>query len=301
MKSVISAVITYGLFVINQAPSYAQSTPLHPETGEPLTPLPLSTLTNGGSMSCSQEFFLSGDFSVPGDCSLLSQRLFEEQVARDFPENGPVGWRGGACMNHTIDFASDGSYFQSTFVPLFGGGTTHEYTGTYTVDSSQLLLNCETSVFFAGGDRSENSCVGFNPSNSFYYLPAAEDNSQVHGITAFGEYVGNDILIYNPTNPEERIACSTSPITLQAAVEAATSSNVEATSSDNDAMPVSQENCDYSAAEFNNGWGWNQITGESCPPLQAEALIDSDCDYTDATINDGWGWNPVTQMSCRPR
>ena len=45
--------------------------------------------------------------------------------------------------------------------------------------------------------------------------------------------------------------------------------------------------CDYSNASIHDGWGWNAITGDSCPPLSAErsACVDSD--------GDGWGWDGI--------
>lgn len=281
--------------------AHAQDTPLPPETDQPLFALPFSDIVNDGSLMCNQEFYLNGDWGVPGPCSQLARRLSDERQARGFPENGPVGWRGGSCLRHTIEFSSDGSYFQQTTVPLDGGDINYEYSGTYALDSQQLRLTCETSVFFAGRDAVERSCVGFDPNESFYYLPPTDENSRVHGITTFGEYAGNDIRIYNPTNSRERIACSTSPITLQAAVEAASASVISVAPSDDDTVPAIDTNCDYTAAEFNNGWGWDQVTGESCPPLQTEEPVDTNCDYTDAALNDGWGWNPVEPASCPPQ
>ena len=295
---VITAVAAAALF--NLPPSLAQVAPLHPETGEPLFALPFSEIVNNGSLMCSQEFYLNGDWFVPGDCIQLDRRLGEEQRARDLPETGPVGWRGGSCLSHTIEFSSDGTYFQQTIQPLDGGGITREYSGTYALDSQGLRLICETSVFMGGRDRVENSCFGYDPRESFYYLPVTYENPTGHGIAAYGEYAGNDIRIYSPTNPRERISCSTSPITLQAAVEAASAVPGAVVSADNDTEEDIESNCDYSAADFNSGWGWDSITGESCAPLQVEETVDSDCDYTDAALNDGWGWNPVDGVSCPP-
>lgn len=51
--------------------------------------------------------------------------------------------------------------------------------------------------------------------------------------------------------------------------------------------------CSYADASIYNGWGWDQIAGVSCPPLDA-------CDYTDADIHGGWGWNAGTLASCPP-
>jgi hypothetical protein len=73
-------------------------------------------------------------------------------------------------------------------------------------------------------------------------------------------------------------------------------------------------NCDYSSASVNGGWGWNPVTQESCAPLQggtsagdaegpdASAGIDNsgNCDYSSAALYDGWGWDPVTLSSCPP-
>lgn len=92
--------------------------------------------------------------------------------------------------------------------------------------------------------------------------------------------------------------------------------------------------CDFSDASQYNGWGWNPVTRESCPPSASTTpvttasspgnaltdCVDTDgdgwgwtgtgscvvapndqCDYTVADSNDGWGWNPVTEQSCPPR
>ena len=61
------------------------------------------------------------------------------------------------------------------------------------------------------------------------------------------------------------------------------------------------DHCDYSSATSQGGWGWNPMTMQSCPPLDQPDSSNSNCDYTDAARNDGWGWDPVAQASCSPR
>lgn len=58
---------------------------------------------------------------------------------------------------------------------------------------------------------------------------------------------------------------------------------------------TSPPGCDYTDADSNGGFGWNDATKQSCPPL-----ADNNCDYTDADKNGGWGWNPVDGTSCSP-
>lgn len=83
--------------------------------------------------------------------------------------------------------------------------------------------------------------------------------------------------------------------------------------------------CDFSDARNNFGWGWNPVTGTSCPPTDRDQVLDlflpdpdaagTDepsrerlidniravyCDYTDAPLHDGWGWNNVLFESCPP-
>lgn len=58
--------------------------------------------------------------------------------------------------------------------------------------------------------------------------------------------------------------------------------------------------CDYSAADQNNGWGWDAATGTSCAPLQQAPVPTDGCDYSAAAQNNGWGWNPTTGTSCAP-
>lgn len=60
------------------------------------------------------------------------------------------------------------------------------------------------------------------------------------------------------------------------------------------------ENCDYSDAILNGGWGWDPIAEESCPPLPAQVSMPENCDYSDAIVNNGWGWDPIAQKSCPP-
>ena len=64
--------------------------------------------------------------------------------------------------------------------------------------------------------------------------------------------------------------------------------------------PIASNACDYSSADLFNGWGWNPITQESCPPLTDAPLLASNCDYANAASFDGWGWNPISRMSCPP-
>ena len=67
--------------------------------------------------------------------------------------------------------------------------------------------------------------------------------------------------------------------------------------------------CDYSNAEAYDGWGWNPVTGESCPPLDSTeepgdndmAVTNADgCDYSEAAVYNGWGWNAELGQSCAP-
>ena len=54
--------------------------------------------------------------------------------------------------------------------------------------------------------------------------------------------------------------------------------------------------CDYTYAPQNSGWGWDSVNSLSCAPLDEPGF----CDYTDAELNDGWGWNHMTKTSCQP-
>lgn len=71
-------------------------------------------------------------------------------------------------------------------------------------------------------------------------------------------------------------------------------------------LPLTTDNnCDYSTADQYDGYGWNPITRESCPPLETtETPVNvtpetlSGCDYSNAV--NGWGWNETTRQSCPP-
>ena len=54
--------------------------------------------------------------------------------------------------------------------------------------------------------------------------------------------------------------------------------------------------CDYADADKNNGFGYDNDTGQSCPPVD-----NNFCDYTNAGENDGFGYNHYTGESCSPR
>lgn len=61
------------------------------------------------------------------------------------------------------------------------------------------------------------------------------------------------------------------------------------------------DDCDYGAADVNNGWGWNETLYQSCEPLlELPAANVDDCDYSAAAVNDGWGWNETIYQSCPP-
>jgi hypothetical protein len=57
--------------------------------------------------------------------------------------------------------------------------------------------------------------------------------------------------------------------------------------------------CDYSAANLNDGWGWNGVSEQSCEPI----VVEDNCDYSQANTggNNGYGWDPITEQSCPPR
>jgi hypothetical protein len=59
-------------------------------------------------------------------------------------------------------------------------------------------------------------------------------------------------------------------------------------------------NCSYEDAALFDGWGWDPVARQSCPPLEAPATTDDGCDYSSADLYDGWGWNPETRQSCPP-
>ena len=67
------------------------------------------------------------------------------------------------------------------------------------------------------------------------------------------------------------------------------------------------DNCNYSDAHLYNGWGWDAVASQSCPPLSEEVPgvttgthHDNDCVYASAEQNKGWGWDPVSLQSCPP-
>lgn len=60
------------------------------------------------------------------------------------------------------------------------------------------------------------------------------------------------------------------------------------------------ENCDYTAAAIgsNYGWGYNTVTGESCPPAgnTTTYIPENRCKPNGPA---GWGWNEALQTTCR--
>lgn len=62
--------------------------------------------------------------------------------------------------------------------------------------------------------------------------------------------------------------------------------------------------CDYTDASEHNGYGWNNVTKQSCPPIgndpsEGDASQEG-CDYTNSDVNNGWGWNNALKESCPP-
>ena len=59
--------------------------------------------------------------------------------------------------------------------------------------------------------------------------------------------------------------------------------------------------CDYSAADQNNGWGYNPTDPtQQCPPVE-ETPEEGSCDYSAADQNNGWGYNPTDPtQQCLP-
>lgn len=75
------------------------------------------------------------------------------------------------------------------------------------------------------------------------------------------------------------------------------------TSTPSETSNVEIGNCDYSDADLYDGWGWNAVAGQSCPPLQTgpNNQTPSTSDSSSACIDadsDGFGWNGVA--TCNP-
>ena len=65
-------------------------------------------------------------------------------------------------------------------------------------------------------------------------------------------------------------------------------------------LPLQPDSCDYSTADQYDGYGWNPVTRESCPPLEATEtetpVIDQPLVCIDSD-GDGFGWNGVATCS----
>lgn len=61
---------------------------------------------------------------------------------------------------------------------------------------------------------------------------------------------------------------------------------------------TARDSCDYSAAIYNAGWGYDPVTRQSCPPL-ADSPEFTPEDTCEQIGSDGWGWNEFRQESCR--
>jgi len=67
-------------------------------------------------------------------------------------------------------------------------------------------------------------------------------------------------------------------------------------------VPAVDSNCDYSDAHYgsNRGWGYNTVTGQSCPPAgNTETFVPRDTCSINPASQDGWGWNEARQEACR--
>lgn len=62
--------------------------------------------------------------------------------------------------------------------------------------------------------------------------------------------------------------------------------------------------CEYGSAHYNDGWGYNNTTGQSCPPDPSRSVFvpEDKCEYPGSIRppRNGWGWNRATQESCAP-
>jgi len=70
--------------------------------------------------------------------------------------------------------------------------------------------------------------------------------------------------------------------------------------SENCEVTTVDPDCDYSQADkgSNIGWGFNPITGQSCPP-SGNVTTYTPTDECRNIRQNGWGWNEATQQSCR--
>lgn len=199
------------------------------------------------------------------------------------------------------------------------GGERFGY-GFYTFDLPEFLFESFTLEYPLDGARFEWSLNGRAeyPGISYWYEPAIE--------TSAG---------YIFDRGDGRLSCcySTSTTPLRAVGRAPECTDTDADGWGWDGTQTCYpDQCDYTHAFAQNGWGWNESNGSSCAPTDTciydnsqpetgtgwnfftgkacsasptatedNPLQDSGCDYRDAGSNNGWGWNPETMQSCTPR
>lgn len=68
--------------------------------------------------------------------------------------------------------------------------------------------------------------------------------------------------------------------------------------------------CDYSKAHHYDGYGWDEVNGISCQPLDGwvgteyvapePGSPEDTCDYSKSHFHDGYGWDEINGISCEP-
>lgn len=176
--------------------------------------------------------------------------------------------------------------------------------GTYSAEAEPSLgmLNVESGLWNITDGQLQFSCPDGGcqlvPSGISETVSVASPENVPEFTDSVAHLGGSDIAFYADPSATRRLSCSITGRTFRLRLPTDDSAAPPMPPAP-DEMPADMDNCDYTDAEFNAGWGWDPVALLSCPPLRGSD--DADCRYDDADVNGGFGWNPVTMLSCPPR
>lgn len=206
------------------------------------------------------------------------------------PEGTPAEWinsgAGGFQLpSYLLNFSTAGTYQVENRQDI---GRTNFGSGIWSIVDGEIVFACpeEGCQVMPNGETVDNI-------DSPFFVPALGRDALHLG--------GEEIAFYRFST--SRMACRAPgrSFRLSAPAVAATPDEPSVEMPMTPDNPVSSgDNCDFSAASVNNGYGWDPVAMLSCPPLTETSTVDSDCDFSAADQNNGFGFNPVTQTSCPP-
>lgn len=227
------------------------------ESGAPIEFLQLEWTANDGTLSCREQ-----TFQIPFDAQFTTPP--GQEPMPEWFSDGPGGF---SLPSYRLELQSSGSYRVETSLSI---DDQRIEVGLWTINEGELSFSCP-----------EVGC-DFTPPGSVDVVKIDSPDS-LPQLQPYAEHLGGpDIAFYSDGINSSRLVCGSSERLYKLRIPAAATTH-----------PMSESDCDYRDAATNDGWGWDPVALQSCPPIHL-------CDYTDAEANGGWGWNATTSTSCPP-